>query len=62
MPLADGSWVTIRSISGSAQEYAGREAASDARLMGILPNPAVPGGRLLRQWRDAVASFTEEAF
>ncbi|CAK0887025.1 unnamed protein product, partial [Prorocentrum cordatum] len=33
-------------------EYAGREAASDARLMGILPNPAVPGGRLLRQWRD----------
>ncbi|CAK0849158.1 unnamed protein product [Prorocentrum cordatum] len=40
MPLADGSWVAIRSISGSAQEYAG----------------------LLRQWRDAVASFTEEAF
>jgi len=62
MPLADGSWVAIRSISGSAQEYAGREAASDARLMGILPNPAVPGGRLLRQWRDAVASFTEETF
>ncbi|CAK0877157.1 unnamed protein product, partial [Prorocentrum cordatum] len=62
MPQADGTRVAIRSISEPAQTYAGREAASDARLMSIVANPAVPGGRLLRQWRDAVASFTEESF
>ena len=62
MPLADGTWVAIRSISEPTLTYAGREAAADARLMSIVANPSVPGGRLLRQWRDAVASFTEESF
>ena len=32
MPLADGSWVAIRSISGPAQEYAGGEAAASSLL------------------------------
>eukprot|EP00959_Pyramimonas_sp_CCMP1952_P250631 5238750-Pyramimonas_sp.AAC.1 len=60
MPLADGTWVAVRSISEPAQTYAGREASSDARLMwSIVANPAVLSGRLSTQWRGAVAYFTD---
>ncbi|CAK0857324.1 unnamed protein product [Prorocentrum cordatum] len=51
-----------QAIARRALWLGGIEAAADARLSGIVSNPAALGGRLLLQWRDAVASVAEETF